>query len=151
VHAVGLVPGGCLAVARDVFLANGRFGPFRGFGLEDVDLSLRWWRLGRPLLGVPASHVTHRFRVQPPYPPDMQAWLENVLTTALRHLSGARLAETVRCCARLGTFNGAIAAALGRLPEGDRQAVAGGTALEDYLRAWAIGAWPEQQGMRRQD
>lgn len=144
VHAVGLVPGGCLAVGRAHFLAAGGFGPFRGFGLEDVDLSLRWWRLGRPLLGVPGSHVTHRFRVQPPYRPDLQAWVENVLTTALRHLSGARLAETVRCCARLAGFNAAVAAALALLPEGDRQAVAGGTAVEDYLRAWAVGAWPER-------
>ncbi|WEF35242.1 glycosyltransferase family 2 protein [Pseudoduganella chitinolytica] len=144
-QAVGLVPGGCLAVAREPFLATGGFGPFREFGLEDVDLSLCWWRMGRPLLGVPRSHVTHRFRVQPPYRPDLQAWVENVLTTALRHLSGAHLAETVRCCARLGTFNAAIAAALARLPEGDRQAVAGGRACEEYLREWAEQAWPVVQ------
>ena len=139
VHAVGLVPGGCLAVRRAHLLAAGGFGPFREFGLEDVDLSLRWWRAGWPVLGVPRSHVTHRFRPTAPYRPQHQAWLENVLTTALRHLSGARLAETVRCCTRMAAFNGAIVAALGRLPPG---ASIDGRPFDDYLRDWAPGAWP---------
>ncbi len=117
VHEVGLVPGGCLAVRTERFLAEGGFGPFREFGLEDVDLSLRWWRAGLPLLGVPASHVTHRFRATAPYPPARQAWLENVLTTALRHLSGPRLEQCVRRCGQLAGFNEAIAAVLARLAE----------------------------------
>ncbi len=117
VQEVGLVPGGCVAVRTARFLAEGGFGPYREFGLEDVDLSLRWWRAGLPLLGVPASHVTHRFRATPPYPPARQAWLENVLVTALRHLSGPRLGQCVRCCGQLAGFNEAIAAVLTRLPE----------------------------------
>ena len=139
VHAVGIVPGGCLAVRRERFLVEGCFGPLREFGLEDVDLSLRWWRAGHPVLGVPAAHVTHQFRATPPYRPDRQAWLENVLTTALRHLSGHRLAVTVRCCAGRASFPAAIAAAFERLPPGAPIADA---ALEDYLREWAHGAWP---------
>lgn len=139
-HAVGLVPGGCLMVRRELLLAAGGFGPFREFGLEDVDLSLRWWRAGHPLLGVPRSHVTHRFRVTPPYRSDQQAWVENVLTTALRHLSGARLARTVRCCTPLASFNGAIAAALARWST-DAGLPASPRALDDYLRDWAPRAW----------
>jgi len=140
IHAVGLVPGGCLAVRRELLLTAGGFGPFRAFGLEDVDLSLRWWRAGRPLLGVPRSRVTHQFRATPPYRLDQQAWVENVLTTALRHLSGARLAQTVRCCTSLPSFSGAIAAALARWST-DEPLPASPRALDDYLRDWAPRAW----------
>lgn len=142
VHAVGLVPGGCLAVRREPLLAAGGFGPFRAFGLEDVDLSLRWWRAGHPLLGVPRSHVTHRFRAAPPYRPDQQAWVENVLMTALRHLSGAGLAQTVRRCTPLASFNGAIAAALARWSTDDPLSPSL-RPLDDYLRDWAPQAWTE--------
>lgn len=135
-HEVGLVPGGCLAVGTARFLAEGGFGPYREFGLEDVDLSLRWWRAGFPLLGVPASHITHRFRATAPYPPARQAWLENVLTTALRHLSGARLEECVRRCGQLAGFNAAMAAVLAR---GERDGARGGRDIESYCRQWATG------------
>lgn len=140
IHAVGLVPGGCLMVRRERLLAAGGFGPFRAFGLEDVDLSLRWWRAGHPLLGVPRSHVTHRFRATAPYRPDQQAWVENVLTTALRHLSRTRLAQTVRRCSSLPSFNGAIAAALARWSS-EEGVPASPRPLDEYLRDWAPQAW----------
>ena len=110
---VGLIPGGCMAVRRELFLQADGFAPFNGFGVEDVELALRWWRAGRPLLGMPASVVTHRFRTTPGHRPDHQAWLQNVLRTALVHLAGADLRACVLACARLSTFAGAIATVLG--------------------------------------
>src|SRR5450830_680734 len=139
VHEVGLVPGGCLAVRTARFLAEGGFGPFREFGLEDVDLSLRWWRAGFPLLGVPASHVTHRFRATAPYPPARRAWLENVLVTALRHLSGPRLEKCVRRCGQLAGFNEAIAAVLGRVPQREWARAEHSVPMERYCQRWAPG------------
>lgn len=106
---VQIVPGGCLAVRRDLFLATGGFGPFAGFGLEDVDLSLCWHEAGHPVLGVPRSRVRHSFRIQAPYQPEHQHWVENVLRTAFRHLTGDRLRKTIFACAPYPEFVPAIA------------------------------------------
>lgn len=141
---VGLVPGGCLAVGRDRFLRAGGFGPFTGYGVEDVEMNLRWWRAGLPVLGAPDSLITHRFRLVPRYLPDHQAWLRNVLRTALRHLSGPNLRACVTACARFGAFPGAIATVLSepwvdthrRLSTDEVRTVAG------YLNRWAPQAFP---------
>ncbi|WP_406161543.1 glycosyltransferase [Streptomyces canus] len=110
---VGLIPGGCLAVVRERFLASGAFASFTGFGLEDVELALRWWRAGSPLLGVPDSVVVHRFRKVPPYRPDQQSWVQNILRTALLHLPGPQLRACVSACSRFPTFPAAVATVLG--------------------------------------
>ncbi|MBL7497170.1 glycosyltransferase [Frankia sp. CNm7] len=141
---VGLVPGGCLAVRRDTFMAAGGFADFEGFGVEDVELALRWWRAGHPLLGVPESLVTHRFRATAPYRPDHRAWLQNVLRTALLHLSGDQLRACVSACTRFELFGPAIATALAKpwmelhrqLAETEHRPV------EEYLRRWAPKAFP---------
>lgn len=106
---VDVVPGGCLAVGRDHFLRQGGFAAFTGFGVEDVELSLRWRRAGWPVLGVPGSLVTHRFRIRPPYPQERRAWLENILRTALAHRRGEELRRCVMACARFSDFPAAIA------------------------------------------
>lgn len=109
---VGLVPGGCLAVVRESFFAAGGFAPFTGFGVEDVELAVRWWRASDPVLGVPGARVTHEFRRRGGYRPEHQAWLQNVLRTSLVHLSGDLLAESVRACTRFPDFGAAITAVL---------------------------------------
>jgi glycosyltransferase involved in cell wall biosynthesis len=138
---VGLIPGGCLAVSRAEFLRHGGFADrFTGFGLEDVELSLRWWRAGRPVLGVPASLVTHEFRTHPPYPPARLDWLQNVLRTGLRHLTGEPLRACVLACARFADFVPAISTVLA---EGrhDGGSTSHGRPLELYLDRWAPNAF----------
>lgn len=140
---VGVVPGGCLAVRRDAFLRMGGFGPFTGTGAEDVELALRWWRAGHPLLGVPASVVTHRFRAVAPYRADHQAWLQNILRTALLHLTGEQLRACVTACARFWSFAPAIGTVLAepwildnrRLSDTEVRPIAA------YLAQWAPGAF----------
>lgn len=141
---VGLVPGGCLAVVRDRFLAQGGFAPFTGFGLEDVELALRWWRLGRPLLGAPESGVVHRFRNVPPYPADHLAWLQNVLRTALLHLPGPYLRACVLACARFPSFPSAVATVLAEpwVPAHSRLLAAEARTVTAYVDRWAPGAFP---------
>jgi glycosyltransferase involved in cell wall biosynthesis len=140
---VGLIPGGCLAVRRDVFTGAGGFASFRGFGLEDVELGFRWWRIGNPMLGAPESVVTHRFRTTAGYRPDYQAWLENILRTALLHLSGNQLRACITACARFDSFAAAIATVLSddwlathrnHVPTTDRPVL-------DYLNLWAPQAF----------
>ncbi|MFD9498047.1 glycosyltransferase family 2 protein [Streptomyces sp. NPDC060035] len=140
---VGLVPGGCLAVGRDQFLASGGFAAFTGFGLEDVELGLRWWRAGYPVLGAPDSVVTHRFRTLPPYRPEEQAWLQNILRTALLHLSGPQLQASVMACSRFSTFPGAISTVLSEswVPTHQRLLASEVRATIAYLDRWAPRAF----------
>ena len=140
---VGIVPGGCLAVRRERFLAAGGFGSFDGVGVEDVELALRWWRAGRPMLGVPASVVTHRFRRRSSYRADEQAWLQNILRTGLLHLEGSQLADCVTSCARFAPFAGAIATVLSE-PWHARQRALLSTevrSVESYIDRWAPRAF----------
>ena len=112
---VGVVPGGCMAMQRDRFFEQGGFAAFEEFGVEDVEICLRWWRAGYPLLSVPSSVVSHRFRTTTPYPPHYRAWLQNVLRTALLHLRGDLLRRCVVACSQFAPFNAAIATALSEL------------------------------------
>lgn len=145
IREVGIVPGGCLAVRRDLFLEGGGFGAFREFGLEDVELALRWWRHGRPLLGVPASRITHRFRTRPPYPADHQAWTENVLRTALLHLPPHELRLSIAACSRFADFGTAIAAVLGEpwIEQHQHLARVQSRTAAAYLSSWAPSAFAD--------
>jgi len=143
VREVGIVPGGCLAIRRECFVSGGGFGPFHEYGLEDVDLALRWWRAGRPLLGVAESQVGHRFRVNAPYKAEQQAWVENVLRTALRHLGGEQLQSCVLLCSHLPTFNAAIAAVLAEPWISAREQIvkAERRTIDSYIEHWAPRAY----------
>ena len=140
---VGLVPGGCMAVQRDLFLHAGGFAPFSGFGVEDVELALRWWRAGRPLLGTPESVITHRFRANPGYRPDHQAWLQNVLRTALVHLVSDDLRACVLACAPLSSFASAMATVLAEpwIATYQRVLHAEARTVADYIDRWAPRAF----------
>jgi GT2 family glycosyltransferase len=141
---VGLVPGGCLVVRRDVFVRMGGFAYFNGFGVEDVELGLRWWRAGYPVLGAPDSVVTHRFRTAAPYRPDRQAWLQNVLRTALLHLSGDQLRASISACAQFDFFGSAIATVLAEpwIATHRQLAEAGRRSVSAYFSRWAPRAFP---------
>jgi glycosyltransferase involved in cell wall biosynthesis len=143
IREVGIVPGGCLAVRSEYFIGDGGFGPYHGFGLEDVDLALRWWRTGRLLLGVPESQVAHHFRVNAPYKSEQQAWVENVLRTALRHLDGEELKRCVLACSQLPTFNAAIAAVLAEPWIAAREQIvkAQRRTIDSYIERWAPRAY----------
>lgn len=140
---VGLVPGGCLAVRRDRFLAAGGFAAFTGFGLEDVELALRWWRSGRPALGARESVVSHRFRSVPPYRPEGQAWLQNILRTALLHLSDRYLRDSVLACSRFSAFPLAVATVLAEpwTAVHRRLLATEARAVTAYLERWAPEAF----------
>jgi GT2 family glycosyltransferase len=109
---VGIAPGGCFAIGRDTYVDLGGFAPMRGFGVEDVELSLRAWRMGHTIRTAPGALIDHEFRTQAPYPMNHQSWLTNVLETALVHLDSARLQRTLEAAAGFGTFAPAITTAL---------------------------------------
>lgn len=92
-HLVPAVPGACCAVRREVFQASGGFDPgIRGFGREEIEFSLRLWRLGYDLSLSLRASLAHRFKLDALPGPEAtrdlywERLLTNVLRTALTHL-----------------------------------------------------------------
>ena len=143
VTEVGLIPGGCMAVEREHFLRMGGFGPFKGFGLEDVELALRWWRAGFPILGTSESIVHHVFRTRSPYRPEERQWLQNIMWTALRHLQGSRLRSCIIECSQFAEFPAAIATVLseGSVPLPTSLGSVLERPIDEYFERWAPNAF----------
>lgn len=113
VTEVGVAPGGCFAIARNAFLDMGCLGAMSDFGFEDVELSLRSWRFGLPILGTSDSVVTHDFRKYSPYARNNKTWLANIILTALLHLDSEDQRRTLEAAAGYSAFAGAIIDVLG--------------------------------------
>jgi glycosyltransferase involved in cell wall biosynthesis len=108
----GVAPGGCFALQRNTLQELGGFAAMRDFGVEDVELSLRAWRFGCPILTVPESLILHDFRKQSPYPMHVESWLANVLLTALLHFDGERIKQTLNAAGGFAPFSQAITSVL---------------------------------------
>ena len=88
------VPGGCVAVRREVFENLGRWDAGgTKWGVDDVELSMRAWRLGYRCLMSPAGTVWHWFRdaTERPVPAPWVEFDVNVLRCLLLYFSGRRL------------------------------------------------------------
>jgi GT2 family glycosyltransferase len=107
-YGVGLLPGGCMAMRRRTFQALGGFDAMRHYGLEDVELCLAAWRLGIPVLGVPAACIDHLFRTTPPFFAPSPSYLYNQIRTALIHFQGNRLETTLRALSTDRNFPGQV-------------------------------------------
>ena len=82
------------AMRREVLTAAGGIDRgLSGQGAEDLELSLRLWRLGYACTLVPQIHVTADFSV--PDVTDQRLFLLNVLRVAVIHLTGPDLATVV--------------------------------------------------------
>jgi GT2 family glycosyltransferase len=95
-YPVPIAPGGCLAIGRSTFERLKGFGAFRELGQEDVDFSLRAWRVGVDVLAAPSAMLAHRFRPNPPYPLSSSSRAYNVARIALIHFDGSRREECLR-------------------------------------------------------
>ena len=93
---VPIAPGGCLALTKVTFERIGPFASYRQLGLEDVEFSLRAWRLGVNVLSVPGARLAHCFRDRPAYPLDPSSRGFNLACLALVHLPQARRAMCLR-------------------------------------------------------
>lgn len=88
---VGIIPGGCVALSRELFEDLGEFDRMKHYGFEDVEFSFRAWRLGAPLLGVPTARIEHQFRSHQPFEVPRASFIYNAARTAVLHLTGERL------------------------------------------------------------
>lgn len=97
-YAVPLMPGGCDAIRRELFVELGGYDSGMGrWGSEGEELSLRVWSSGREVHVVPDCLIRHLFRPQHPYPVDAVEVLQNRLRMAAIHFSAARLAAVFDC------------------------------------------------------
>lgn len=103
---VPVCPGGFMAVTKKTFFEAGAFDPgFRGWGLEDAELSLRAWLFGHRLMVIPDSVIAHvhseadascpACNNKRPFPTTGDNYYHNVMRMALLHLDPARI-EKVR-------------------------------------------------------
>ena len=109
-YPVPLLPGACMAMRRDTFQDTGGFdqGLIR-YGVEDCELSLRFWLLGYELWLVPAVEVAHQFREQIPYTVPWRTVLHNRLRMAFLHLSDSRRERVVEALETYPAFQAAMA------------------------------------------
>lgn len=104
IKEIGIIPGGCIALSRELFENIGGFDNMKHYGFEDVEFCLRAWRLGARLLGVPTSCIEHWFRNSQPFEVPYMSVTYNAVRTAVLHLSGERLKETLIALSRKTDF-----------------------------------------------
>ncbi len=93
-QAVPLMPGGCDAIRRDLFIAIGGYDAGMGrWGSEGEELALRVWASGYAVHAVPDCLVRHLFRAQHPYAVDATEVLHNRLRLATVHFPDRQLAR----------------------------------------------------------
>src|SRR5262249_33369986 len=109
-YPVPLLPGACMAMRRDAFQDTGGFDPgLIRYGVEDCELSLRFWLLGYELWLIPAVEVAHQFRKQIPYTVPWRTVLHNRLRMAFLHLSDSRRERVVEALDTYPGFQAAMA------------------------------------------
>jgi GT2 family glycosyltransferase len=125
-YPVPMLPGGFLAIRRDVLQACGGFDDGLSiWGAEDAELSLRLWLLGYECYIVPEVEIAHFFRERFPYEVDWTTVLHNLLRVGVVHFGEMRLNRLV---AHL-VSDPAFPAAFARLADGDAWA------RREHLRA----------------
>jgi glycosyltransferase involved in cell wall biosynthesis len=111
-HPAPILPGCCLAIAREVFRQSGGFDPgmIRSQGIDN-EFCLRLWLLGHECWVVPEVEVVHAFRDRHPYELRWETVLHNRLRLALTHFDQRRIACVVEALRSHGGFAGALALA----------------------------------------
>lgn len=91
-YAVPLMPGGCDAIRRELFVELGGYDAGMGrWGSEGEELSLRVWSSGREVRVAPDCLIRHLFRSRHPYPVDAIEVLHNRLRMATVHFPDSQL------------------------------------------------------------
>jgi GT2 family glycosyltransferase len=95
-YPIPLLPGFFVATRRSTFVTVGGFDPgLVGYGMDDVEFSVRLWSLGWECLLVPVVEVGHlSTRAAPPvYQLDWATNLHNILRFGVVHYGARRLRE----------------------------------------------------------
>jgi glycosyltransferase involved in cell wall biosynthesis len=109
-YPVPILPGCCLAMRRETFLATGGFDDgMSTWGMSDIELSIRLWLLGYRLVVIPQVEVAHLFRERHPYPVQWSSVLHNILRTAFVHFREDRVARVIDAVKSRASFSKALA------------------------------------------
>jgi GT2 family glycosyltransferase len=91
-YPVPLLAGLCQAFQAQVFFELGGYDPgMTGYGHEDLEICLRSWLYGLPVLVVPSIEVSHMFRPTAPYQIEWSDSLYNMLRLIYAHFSVSRI------------------------------------------------------------
>ncbi|MEW6624276.1 MAG: glycosyltransferase [Bacillota bacterium] len=91
---VPLLPGGCLAVKKEVFKSiDGFDGGFKVWGHEDEEISLKLWLFGHVCCICPEVIVLHKFRSKHPYSVNFTHVSYNFMRMAISHFKLERISK----------------------------------------------------------
>jgi GT2 family glycosyltransferase len=113
---IPFAPGGCQAYTAESLRHVGGFDEgMTRWGFEDIEISLRAWRLGYRVMGVPAAVVAHHFRDERGFEVEDSGVLRNYLRLVHLHFAPWRIERAVEA---LGAHPG-LDRALDELARGD--------------------------------
>jgi len=110
-YPVPLVGCASMVMSRRFFESVGKFDAMRSYGMEDVEMCIRSWLLGYPVIMVPKAEVAHWFKKEP-FSPGWSDYLYNRLRTAVLHFEGERLQRIVAALRTKPSFRDAAGALL---------------------------------------
>ncbi len=110
-YPVPLVGCACMAMTRQFFEEIGSFEALRSYGMEDVELCLRTWLFGYPVIMVPGAEVAHWFKKEP-FPVAWHDYLYNRLRTAVLHFDGTPLERILASLRSKPAFSDAVSSLL---------------------------------------
>jgi GT2 family glycosyltransferase len=100
-----------MVMRRSFFESVGKFDAMRSYGMEDVEMCIRSWLLGYPVIMVPKAEVAHWFKSEP-FSPSWPDYLYNRLRTAVLHFEGERLQRIVAALRTKPSFRDAASTLL---------------------------------------
>jgi GT2 family glycosyltransferase len=90
-YEIPIAGAGCMMMKADFFRAIRGFESMRTYGVEEVELCIRCWRLGYPVLLEPNAEVAHCFKERINFEVEWPDYLCNLLRTAILHFRGEQL------------------------------------------------------------
>jgi len=104
-YGVPIAPGACLILSRKTFYDIGGFDfGLRGWGREDLEMSLRSWLMGYRVLIVPKIKIGHLFRRTFPYKINNTLIVRNTLRVAFSHFKWDRVKKVVNSLKKYPNF-----------------------------------------------
>lgn len=111
-YEVPAVIGCCVGIRRETYHAMGGFDPGSvSWGVDDIELSLRAWRMGYRCLVSPEVHVAHWFKdnADRSYAISWEDYDVNLLRCAFTYFRGPRLAGILANAAQRRSFRRSLA------------------------------------------
>ncbi len=106
--------GACMAIRKKTFDGIDRFDPDnRSWGMEDAEISLRAWTLGRRVTCDSSVRVAHKFRTAQPYTVSWKDLHYNRMRLCFIHFGSERLAKYIKHVVKVPDFDATIREVLG--------------------------------------